>query len=286
MKAAAFVLVVPLTGCASIWGFDDLTAGDAAASLDAPVRETGVTDSGSDVHSTEAATDAAIEGGGADGASDCPGSFLLCDGFESDSIDPMKWDQQSCTSMTSMDIGTTAHRGSYSLHVHVSAISDSSYADCRLQTSQVSIFSSTPMYFRAWVYLTNTLGTTLITALQSTSGGSGNMGVDATGRFTVGVANSGNDYSSTSTNAAPLSPNNWTCIELEIDTDYATYPNGMLAAWDSNTSSTADPQLAGTAKLQPLVAAKFGLTLNGPSPAADLFIDDIAISNTYVPCGQ
>jgi hypothetical protein len=300
MKAAALVLAIPLTGCASVWGFDDLTlAGDAAANPDAPDRETGPVDSASDVVSAEAATDVAadvvmdaamdsgVEGGG-DGASDCPGSFLLCDGFESDSIDPTRWTSPDCTAaMTSMDVGTIAHRGSYSLHVHVSQITDTSYASCTLKTSMTSIFASTPMYFRAWIYPTANAGATqsIITALSTANGSaSGSMGLDSTGVFRVGVANAAaNNYVNTSTRI--ISTNAWTCIELEIDTNYATHPNGLLAAWD-DTSGTADPQLGGTAELQPLFAALFGLSLNGPSAAVDLYIDDVAISNTYIPCSQ
>jgi len=293
MKAPALLVWVPLAGCASVWGFDDLklAAGDAAASPDAPDRETGApVDSGSDVVSTEAATDAVMESGiesGGDGASDCPGSFLLCDGFESGTIDPTRWASPNCTAMTGMDIGTTAHSGSHSLHVHVSQITDTSYATCTLKTNMASIFGSTTMYFRIWVYPTANAGTTqsIITALSTANGSaSGSMGLDSTGDFRVGVANAAaNNYVSTSTRT--ISTNAWTCIELEIDTNYAMHANGLLAAWD-DTSGTADPQLAGAAELQPLFAALFGLSLNGPSAAVDLYIDDIAISSTYVPCSQ
>jgi hypothetical protein len=288
MKAPALLLCVPLVGCASVWGFDDLTAAaDAAANLDAPVRDTGGEgDSSSDVVSAEAATDAPIEVSG-DGASSCPGSDLLCDGFESATFDSTKWDPPDCTTMTSMDIGAIAHRGSHSLHVHVSQITDTSFANCTLKTKQTSIFASTPMYFRAWVYLTADAGVTqsIITVLSTANGSaSGSMGLDSTGQFIVGVANAAaNNYVHTS--ASAISANSWTCIELEIDTNYATHPNGMLAAWD-DTSGTADPQLAGAAELQPLFASMYGLSLNGPSSAVDLYIDDVAISNTYIPCSQ
>jgi hypothetical protein len=188
-----------------------------------------------------------------------------------------------------MGIGTVAHSGSYSLHVHTAQVPDSSLASCVLRTKQSSIFSSTPMYFRAWVYMTAYPGAannvSIITA-QSSGSAAGSMGFGTTGKFITQVINSGGyDYSNTAQTAAGLSLNTWTCIALEIDTDYATYPNGMLAAWD-DTSGNADAQLAGTAKLQPLVSSTFGLSFNGPSLAADLYVDDIVISNTYVPCSQ
>ena len=191
--------------------------------------------------------------------------------------------------MTSMGIGTVAHSGSYSLHVHMDQMASASLASCVLKTKQSSIFSSTPMYFRAWVYLTAYPGAgnnePIITA-QSGGGATGSMGFGSTGQFITQVANSGGyDYSHTAQTAPGLSLNAWTCIELEIDTDYATYPNGLLAAWD-DTSGNADAQLAGTAELQPLASSTFGLSFNGPSLATDLYVDDIAISNTYVSCSQ
>ncbi len=169
-------------------------------------------------------------------------------------------------------------------------MSGSNVATCVLQTKQSSIFSSTPMYFRAWVYLTAYTGAadpaSVIGVQSSANGGAatGSLGFGSTGLFVSKVSNSGGfDYSNTST--ATISENTWTCIELEVDTDYASFANGSLAAWDDATG-TADAQLAGTAKLQPLVSASFGLSYSGPSLSTDLYIDDIAISNTYVPCNQ
>lgn len=168
------------------------------------------------------------------------------------------------------------------------AVNDSSVASCMLQTRQSTLFSSTPRYFRAWINLTGFPGTpgndSFITA-RSSAGATGSMGIGSTGLYFTQVANSGNDYVNTAQNTPALTAGAWTCIELEIDTDYVTHPNGLLAAWD-DTSGTADSQLAGTAKLQPLVSAAFGLSFGGPSLATDLYVDDIAISNTYVPCSQ
>ena len=188
-----------------------------------------------------------------------------------------------------MGIGTVAHSGSYSLHVQRNQVSGSSLATCFLQTKQSSIFASTPMYFRAWVYMTAYSGASdvesIIAAQSSANGGaSGNLGVGSNGLFMSQVANTGAfDYSHTSTGSLAL--NTWTCLELEVDTDYAAHTNGLLAAWD-DASGTADPQLGGTAALQPLVSAAFGLSFHGPSLAMDLYIDDIAVSNTYIPCSQ
>lgn len=220
---------------------------------------------------------------------DCPGNFLLCDGFESGSIDTTtKWDAPNCGPSDSMSVGTVAHTGNHSLHVAMAQVGDNSYQYCQLKTQQASIFSATPMYFRAWIYfqsfIPGTANTFIITVLSNANGGaSGGMGIDAVGSFVAGQANSGNDYQVTSMTQA-IVPNTWTCIELEIDTNYSQYPNGLLQVWDSNTSMTAD--LSGSANLQPLVSADFGLTYNGPAAPTDLYIDDIAVSNTYIGCNQ
>jgi hypothetical protein len=181
------------------------------------------------------------------------------------------------------------HSGSYSLHIAMADVPDTSYVDCYLKTAQSSIFSSTPMYFRAWVYVTAFAGVDnefLITTVSGGSGASGGMGLDSTALFKSGNANTGGyDYTHTATSSPPLSLNTWTCIEVEINTNYSTYPNGQLLAWD-NTSGTPDPQLTGTAKLQPLAFAEFGVTYNGPAIPTDFYFDDIAISNTYIGCNQ
>ncbi len=223
---------------------------------------------------------------------DCPGNFLLCDGFESGTIDTTtKWNSPNCGSLTSMGVGNIGHWGSHSLHVAIADVQDTSYVSCLLKTKQSTIFSSTPMYFRAWVYMSGFAGTSnefFITVQSSANNqsASGGMGINSTGQFETGVANSGGyDFEGIATMAPPMSPTTWTCIEFEVDTDYTTYPNGLFQAWD-NTSGTPDPQLGGNAKLQSLLSATFGMDYNGPALPTDFYIDDIAISNAYVPCNQ
>jgi len=108
------------------------------------------------------------------------------------------------------------------------------------------------------------------------------LGIDAVGDFIAGQSNSGADYEKTSTTNAAF-VGNWYCIELGINTNYSTYPNGLLQAWDTTSGG---PDLSGNANLQSLIAAEFGLTYNGPAAPTDLYIDDIAISNTYIGCNQ
>lgn len=222
-------------------------------------------------------------------ATDCPGNFLLCDGFESGSIDTTtKWESPRCSTNNSIAVSSSQHHtGSYSLQITMASVPDESYVNCLLQTAQSSIFSATPMYFRAWVYMTafaNTDNEFLVTPVANGSGASGGMGINKSGDFVAGIANSGDDYENTGANP-PILLNTWTCIEVEVDTDYSTYPNGKQWAYDT-TSGTPDPNLVGDAKLQPLGYADFGVTYNGPAQATTFYFDDIAISNTYIACDQ
>jgi len=193
-----------------------------------------------------------------------------------------------CGAPEAMTVGNVAHSGSHSLHVAMATVTDSSYESCYLKTQQTSIFSSTPMFFRAWIYFQNFIPGTdnvFIISVGSSANGqsaSGGMGIDAAGFFVAGQSNSGADYEKTSMTQA-IVPNTWTCLELGINTNYSTYPNGLLQAYDT-TSGT--PDLTGNANLQSLIAAEFGLTYNGPATQTDLYIDDIAISNSYIGCNQ
>jgi hypothetical protein len=219
---------------------------------------------------------------------DCPGNFLLCDGFESGSLDTTtKWQPPNCAPGTTLTVDTNQHHwGNYALHVQFGAVSSQAYDWCWTKTQQMSIFSSTPMYFRAWVFYAQLPGAdseTLIDLASSANGNSasGGIGIDKPGTYYIGQANSGFDYKTPSTVAITLGA--WNCIELEVDT---SPPNGQMLGWDSNSSSTPDPALHGNANLASLLSARFGLDFNGPTIAFDMYMDDIAISNSYIPCNQ
>ena len=81
----------------------------------------------------------------------------------------------------------------------------------------------------------------------------------------------------------------WTCLEMLVNTTYAS-PNtqGLMQVWqDTSTQSANVSDMTGIAELQPLYAARFGIELVPPTPVAfDLYIDDVAIDTSYIPCDE
>jgi hypothetical protein len=230
---------------------------------------------------------------------DCPGSFLLCDGFESEAISSSRWslpDQSDTRQAITVDTAF-AHRGTYALHVHVNSLNDGVYLSSVVK--ETSTFPNSLLYLRAWVLLSaySNIDDTGLVFLQSTANGqsaSGGMGYMPNGVYWSSVANSGGFdflHQSSATLPVGLSSSNWTCIEMEVDTSYAS-PNtdGLMQVWHG-TGTSPDGVLTGTAKLQSLDAIAFGTYFTPPSggtpsPAIDLYIDDIAVDTTFIDCNQ
>jgi hypothetical protein len=186
--------------------------------------------------------------------------------------------------------GTNAHRGAYSLHAHVNALSDGLYL-----TSEIMEKTSLPtlVYIRAWFWLSALPGPDndvleQLSSKANNQSASGGVGFSGAGYYIAGMQNTGGyDYRHDSATKFPLGA--WTCIEIEVDTSYAPpNPNGVLQVW--HDSPTADGVMGGGAELQPLVAAFFGFEFTAPtgspSTAIDVYVDDIAIDTQYIDCNQ
>jgi hypothetical protein len=240
-----------------------------------------------------------VDGSCPDASTDCPGGFLLCDGFENGSLDTAIWSATNNDARQSIGVdNTAAHRGSYALHVHSNAVTGSAYVGSHIW--EFATFPSTLLYIRAFYSLSALPGTdsnpilSLVSAANGTSA-RGMVGFQQSGLFfstvtnTADASDSYTHYSTTPPIPHGASPRVWTCIELEIDTSYAApNPNGLLQVWHDST--TVDPSLVGPAKLQPLLSAMFGLDESVPpgltTTPVDLFIDDIAIDSKFIDCSQ
>ena len=87
--------------------------------------------------------------------------------------------------------------------------------------------------------------------------------------------------------ATPYGP--YTCLELGIDASYdATYPDGVENVWqDVSSSASYVADLQGTpAELQTLRGVILGMQFQAPASAFDLFIDDVAVDTSYIPCDE
>jgi hypothetical protein len=243
-------------------------------------------------------------------ATDCPGSFLLCDGFESGggTLNTTTWPSGESSPNTTVTVDTTnPHRGAYSLHIHVDSLDNGIYVNTFIRDPTVASGAPATQYYRAWFWLSVLTGSdddALMTIGSGVAGesASSSLGFGTAGFLADGVSNTdidGGDYNRDPM-ATPLTLGGdagaagWTCLELELDTSYQSpNPYGLLQVWKDTDSTTGFiPDLSGTAQLYPLTSASFGLSFQAPSmghpasPAIDLYIDDIAISTSFIPCSD
>jgi hypothetical protein len=229
---------------------------------------------------------------------DCPGSFLFCDGFESGTIDPSLWAETTpADSRQSIGVSNAyAHHGTWSLHVHVNALNDGLYLQSRVGENKTG--SQNLLYIRFFYMLSGLPGPDegmlTLPSSSNTNSASGSVGLSQSGTFTSSVSNTaGNvyDYGRKGTTLAPVGLGTWTCVELMVDATYnSPNPNGLLQVYHGS-STTPDSELTGTAELQSVVAVLFGMDFSTPSggtptSAVDLYFDDIAIGTQYIGCDQ
>jgi hypothetical protein len=193
------------------------------------------------------------------------------------------------------------HSGAYSLHIHAGAVS-SGYPQVFLGLPD-SFFPIPTMYVRAWFALTalpGQDGNALFTFASSVnmSSGTAQLGFDNDDFLVSGVAGTVANYytkrpmtaampygGSVSGDAAAIP---WTCLEMAIDVSYQSpWPIGHLQVWqDVSSASSQVSGLEGTAQLQQLNGFTIGISYPTPTGPFDLFIDDIAIDSSYIPCDQ
>jgi hypothetical protein len=316
------VATATVAGCASLAGIEDLQlteAGSGDSGSDAPVTgdvsvadSTNSSEGGGDTGSesgsgggdgSTSSSDGHVDGSGSgeggdsggdgsDGggtadasATDCPGAFLFCDGFEN-GLDPSVWTMESTNDANqSVSVVTDpahAHWGTHSLHVHVATLTTSLYVQPEIREETKGFPSNGPRYIRAWYLLSNYTGVNTSVLSPFGTVGSGGFAFDPSGFLNAGVSNTGtgNDYNHYSTTQLPT--NTWTCIELMDDPSAGSL--GQQQVYAGSTTPVA--ALTGTADMTTLVRFQIGLEFGGPSSAVDLWIDDLAVDSKYVGCNQ
>ena len=226
---------------------------------------------------------------------DCPGSYIVCDGFETNGSINAPWSPSSDPNVTiGVDTsGSHAHRGTNSLHLHVNAFGSSTYFSNFVAETAPATLGSARFYVRLWVWMSNYPGVDnvgLMTLLSHAAGdsASGGFGIDKFGAYGDGVTNTAGhaqDWEGNSQVTLPTST--WTCVKVLVDTTYAApNPNGVLQVWDDGGTGP-DPLLSGPDNLAALKAVWFGIDGTGPiSSAVDLYFDDIAIGTQYIDCND
>jgi hypothetical protein len=238
-----------VTGCSPIYSVDNLSS-SAHPTLDA-----GFTDAGPSMCDT--------------------GAFFFCDGFENGLA---KWSTDLSDDGTVTTDSANVYRGRFALHAHLPATTAGASP-----AADVNRTETWPphLYARVWAYLPAPLpqtATNLMTFVQSgigvtlfVTGGEGRLAT-----VTFGISNKTTQDSTTS-----IATDKWNCLELEIDS------GSQIVNVSLNGTVLGDLSLSGV-DLGTLRILSLGLNYTGASagPAYDGWLDEVAVNDSAVGCGQ
>ncbi len=242
--AAPWVVPCAAVACQSLAGIEDLQltgeggpeataegghVSDARSDTPGDTGNDGASEDGSSpAHDGSSASDGGAADSatplGPDAATDCPGGFLLCDGFESGDIDPSIWsipNPATTYQVVSVD-NNNPFRGAYALHVRIGVLDAGETADP--QISETKTFSPPPstsrFYVRAYFWLSALPGVPIDNFMTGSAAdySSEYVGMGADGTLTLTVydhADGGVVFGHATTD---LTQAVWTCLELEMDT--------------------------------------------------------------------
>jgi hypothetical protein len=221
----------------------------------------------------------ASDGGvGADlGPSLCPAGLLLCDGFESATVDS-RWTTIATNGQLQPD-DSRAFRGARSLHVHKPAITvaGTNTSDF-LQAASPAL---TPFYMRGFVYLPSPAPQGFAIFMGSENGSGGVDFVLQKGHVGINDWFSGGGTTD-STTAMPL--DRWVCVELGIVPSAGKLD---LRLWLDDTEIN-DARLPAVSI--PTGARNFqvGFGTNNPPamPAVDYWLDEVAVDGSQIGCSR
>jgi hypothetical protein len=216
----------------------------------------------------------------------CPSGVLLCDGFESGTIDPLIWDQGTTTTLgTVAPDMTRAHRGQWSLHLHLNAVASGGTGIATVGELHTFNPPGKTFYIRGWYYFQPAASTAVATLFDASQvgGGSGvSLAIDHDGLSIYDGFNA-NNYVASTTPKVPLGA--WTCLEWEVDT--AT-PNQMHA-WLDGTQVTQLDLTESTTNANPIASLDVGLAIYPPNVATgalDVWLDDVIVDSAPIGCAK
>ncbi len=272
IKLAASVAVASLVGgCSNGTAFDHAdAAADSAVAQDA---------------ANDRATDAGLaDGGGEAGNSSLCGasSFLFCDGFEH-SGGLLNWSQTYASGGIPTADTTHVYRGSYALHAHIDAIAGPD-ASAYAQVQQVQAWPA-HVFVRYFAYQPSPHPTSpsgLVDLLQAASPYPGlEMLTDPpSGGLAMKTYSTAHDQAWAS-DGGVMTPDQWVCIELEVDTGAGTshlYMNDVEVA-DLAGSNLALPQLG-------ILGVGLNFFQSSAQGAQDAWIDEVAVNGTRIGCAN
>lgn len=202
---------------------------------------------------------------------------LFCDGFE---FGLGLWTPQLTGGQAAPDT-TRAYRGTFSLHAHVDAVSQSGPVKAVEQHYQ-----SLPadVFVRMFVYLPSPFPPSSPAFVDVLGGSSPYAGVQLRGQPPgVVAATAYNGPTDDWQSATPMPLDQWTCLEIESDG-----PSQTFRAWLDDVPLT-DLTLTFPSALPPLGTVQVGLgyfTPSVPQGASDVWIDEVAVDGSRIGCAK
>jgi hypothetical protein len=219
------------------------------------------------------------------GASTCPiAGVIVCDGFESASLDP-RWVLSLQSGSATLE-QTRAYRGTWSMHFHTEPVNAGSRGVATIRTKQGALGPVTGMiYARAWAFYVlphpETVFDQAVNFVDATFEGVA-MG------WRDGFVRS-NDYhfqQSTISAVKKLPFDRWVCLQLEVPSNIEgttrVYVDGVEATDVALTTPAGMPQPAAD-------HIYFGLdwiTTTAALPTTDAWFDELIVSAAPTTCEQ
>jgi hypothetical protein len=275
--AAAFGATIATASCSlALNGTGGDGPGDAAGAPDAGL--------GATVPEASPAHDAGAAVGEAGADSLCAtAGMLFCDGFENGSG---AWTVGTTRGTVAID-SSRAFRGAHSLHAQTDAVTDNSQP--MLGAGYGHVFTPAPpfpLFVRMFVYMPAPVPPSVgafVNVLQSIPPYAGmQLNVRPPGGYLGGTGYNGLDSDWSAANDV-VPADAWTCVETEIDGP----PSNIVHVFVSDVELTAMREGL-PVNVPPLGLLQVGLAYYAANaqPAADLWIDEVAVDGTRVGCSR
>jgi hypothetical protein len=231
----------------------------------------------------------------AGGGSKCPGTFLICDGFEN-GFNATLWtrqiDRSPAGTAPTVDVDTARfYRGTHSLHSHVDSVVAGTYLQAKVHAFTPGVSGGT-MFVRAFLYIGSALtsanpGFVSVDQEVAPYGGMG-FDIDNGGQIVLGSYGQGADKNYPSTTQLPF--DQWVCVEWELDkgptmsTDMGT---GSMRFWVNDVEAT-DLHITNLYNQPFFGSTTLGLeiTTNATASSLDVWLDEIAIDTARIGCSN
>jgi hypothetical protein len=220
--------------------------------------------------SFDLSNDASLDAGG---ASLCPGTFALCESFESGAIGAPRWQVYLDNGSYAIETGQ-AYRGTQSIVLRTMT-ADMGGSMSEIKTDAIFPQLATHLFARTWFRLSP--GTSYVRVLVSVGSGQGYVLYAATDR--IGVDNYGVAPSS-SEHFVPIPVGSWQCLEWELTGGIG---NGASRVWLNDVEMTGVTRTG--LEVPNMTQILLGIEAVNPT-ALETRLDEIVLDGQRVGCAR